>query len=692
MCPRCGTPVADQQWGQSPYAPVGGFGQGASAGDAGAWKSPQFAQPPQFSASDLISPDSLPDWMRQGPEAAPSAAWPPSGQQRSPQPPVAPQGPSSPGWGGASPARQGAPLESIQTVRQPVAGSFNAGSNQPAPQGYPPTEWRQAPMPQAPMPPYDQQYAPAPPTPAYPPNPVNPGYPGYPNGAPAQPGYPPYPQGMYQQAPAPQQYGSAQQGFAPPSAFPPVEQAGMYAAPPQVSGMGARGLVDQTALPTWLAGASPQGQQPGQSQGMQARSLVDEQALPEWLRKQPDERPRPPVVGWLGASAAEEPLPSWMSPAIPDMPPGSLQPGGAPVGGLPQNGYTPQAPMPPAINLWQAPAYGVAAPPVSEDLALPDWLQAQAVAQPSAGAGPVGASGASGAGPGGAPSANPQYQWQQERPSFDAPPSAAAAFHSGEPEAPSTMRTPNAPVWDLEPYADETGIGGDQGWDTSEQWDGGQGNAVDDGWEDPGVRGAPRKAPLAPDEMPPWLRSESKDGSRQVYGTGGSAERDGRQRGAVDRDVQPKRGSMRDSHGWDDERGWDDESGDWDDQRAGSDDRDHAGWDNGYGAAPMQRSRDEWGDVPQELDPYMSRQAQRNDEWGQRDSFSPSNSASADPYTSQRRGYGERDLRDPYAENSYADDGMMSDGYSNGYDDAVDPDEDYARKRKGWRGFFRRGE
>ena len=119
----------------------------------------------------------------------------------------------------------------------------------------------------------------------------------------------------------------------PPSAFPPVEQAGMYAAAPQQIGMGARGLVDQTALPPWLVGAASQGQPQGQSLGMQARSLVDEQALPEWLRQQPEERPRPTVAGWLGASATEEPLPAWVTPAFPDAASGRGQP--SPPAGAP---------------------------------------------------------------------------------------------------------------------------------------------------------------------------------------------------------------------------------------------------------------------------------------------------------------------------------------------------------------------
>ncbi len=461
----------------------------------------------------------------------------------------------------------------------------------------------------------------------------------------------------------------------------------MHAAPAQMNGMGARGLVDQTALPPWLAGAMPQGQQQGQSHGMQARSLVDEQALPEWLRKQPDEQPRPTVAGWLGASAAEEPLPSWMTPASPDITPGYDQMGGAPVGGPPQNGYAPQAPLPPAINPWQAPAYGTAAPPVSEDLALPDWLQAQAV--PPTGAGPAGASSAFGARPGEAPSPAPQYQWQVGS-SFEAPSPATSAIQSGETEAPPTMRAPNVPEWDMEPYAGETEMRDDQRWGASESWDSGQESAFDDGWKDHKERVAPQRVPLTPEEMPPWLRRESRESAGQVYGSsnGGSAIRDERQRMGFDRDIAPQQGTRRDSHGWDDEQAWDDGSGGWDEKRGGYDDRDNVDWNDGYNASPMQRSRDEWSDNSQEPDPYMSRHAQRDDEWGQGDFSSRSNHANADPYASQRSGYDMRDSRDPYTENRYVDDGMLSDGY----DDFVEADEDHMQQRKGWRGFFRRGE
>ena len=203
------------------------------------------------------------------------------------------------------------------------------------PQGYPPAGWGRGPQvpsaqaPQAPasQAPYDQRIRgrrrllPQTHCSRY-----HPAYPGYQNGAQApQSGYAPYARGAYQQSPVPPQPMSAQPGYTPPSAFPPVEQAGMYAAPPQQPGMGARGLVDQAALPPWLVGAAPQGQPQGQSLGMQARSLVDEQALPEWLRQQPEERPRPTVAGWLGASAAEEPLPAWVTPAFPDAAPGRGQ-------------------------------------------------------------------------------------------------------------------------------------------------------------------------------------------------------------------------------------------------------------------------------------------------------------------------------------------------------------------------------
>ena len=639
----------------------------------------QAAQPPQFSASDLISPDSLPGWMRQGPEAAQGGGWPPASPPRAPQPPITPQGPSAAGWGAPPAPWQSAPLESLQTMRHPIAGQPGAGAvSQAAPQEYPPAEWRQEPRIPPAQPPYEQRYAPPPVTPAPPPAPAYPGYPsgaqyaqpGYPNGAQyAQPEYPsgaqyaqqpgngPYPQGAYPQPVTPQP-APAQPGFTPPNAFPPVEQAGLYTAPPpQAPGMGGYGLVDQTALPPWLAGSAQPGQPQGQSHGMQARSLVDEQALPEWLRQHPDERPRPSVAGWLGASATEEPLPAWMSSATPDTASGFGQPGAAQIGGSPLGGYPPQAPngyppqapngyppqapangyMPqaPAPGAWQPPVYGQAAPPGSEELALPDWLQAQA-----------GADGAMQPAQEASPSPYPQPQWGEE-PAFGEAAQAGPDMRSDDVGA--GQRAPGASPWDNGPLASDPETGEmreDQGWDTSAGWDDGRAGVSSDNRGERDGRGAPRKAPLAPDEMPPWLRRGAEFGAH----------------------ARPGGSERRDPAGWGDEQEWDDGAGDWDDPRDGYDTRDNNGWGREYGGNPGQNPRnprDEWGGAP-----------------------SPGYGASADPYTNQRGGYDARGPRDPYARDDYAD-------YNGGvgfYNEPDDADDGASRKRKGWRGFFRRGE
>ena len=139
------------------------------------------------------------------------------------------------------------------------------------------------------------------------------------------------------------------------------------------------------------------------------------------------------------------------------------------------------------------------------------------------------------------------------------------------------------------------------------------------------------------------------------------------------------------SGGWGDEQGWDDGTDAWDSQRGGFDEQDNAGWEREYGVEPRRNPRDEWGDASRAPDPYAGRHAREDAGWEQRAPSSPGYGASADFRGSPQRGFDAREPRDPYAGAEYAD----YNGATGGYDDA---DDGHERKRKGWRGFFRRGE
>lgn len=652
--------------------PAGGFGQVQSGVDGAMWRSPQPAQPaqpaqpPHFSAGDLISEDNLPGWMRQGPDAGQGGGWPPAAQP--PQQPPSPQGPTGPSWSPGPGGWQGAPLESQQTVRQPAVGAPGVGPSGPAaPQGYQTYGWQPAPPAPAPQPSYEQRFGPPPGTGGYP------GYPnaGYSNGAPmAQPGPAPYQQGAYQQPAPPPFPGGAQPGYIPPSAFPPVEQAGMYGAP---------GVAAQGAMPPWLAGAAPQGQASGPALGMQARSLVDEQALPEWLRKQPDEQPRPTVAGWLGASAAEEPLPAWVGPGYPDATPGRgpmgapyVPPQGAPqMIGSPLGGFGPQGPGQGAPGGWQGAPFGPGGQPMPEDLALPSWLQAQAGGAPYAAQG-------------GAPASQGPYAWSGNEEPAQAAQRAPASAYSGDMEPAPTMRTPNAPTWGAEPEADDVGVDGNQGWNAADRWDDGQSGAAQSDWSENGGRHATRGAPLSVDEMPPWLRRSAGPGGA---GAGGGAERAERGRMAFAEDNSRRGDARRETGAWRDERGWDDGEGGWDDQGGEFDDRRDAGWGDDYSGSSDQNSYDAWGASPRGRDRRDAQESlrPRDDGWGGADPYSTGYGESANPFASQGSGFDRRSPRGSYDPNPEAD----YYGADGGYEDDFD---DQPRSRKGWKGFFGRGE
>jgi hypothetical protein len=446
----------------------------------------------------------------------------------------------------------------------------------------------------------------------------------------------------------------------------------MYGAFPQSAGVGAPGLVDQSALPPWLTGGTPQGQAPGPSHGMQARSLVDEQALPEWLRKQPDEQPRPTVAGWLGASAAEEPLPAWITPAHPDAA-GRGQMGVPHMNGAPQGAYSPHFSTQGMPDSWQAPAFGAGAQPISEDLALPDWLQAQA------------AGGAPNPGPGVAPRTNSPYQWDgdpRNASPLQAPQAAASSAFMGEADVAPTMRTPNAPTWGAEPAADGFETDGSRGWNAANEWDDGQPGASENDWSESNGRGAPRGAPLSLDEMPPWLRRSAGPGGAQA---GAGSERAARGRKGAAEDGSRRDQSERDFGAWEDDQGWDDGYGGWDDQGRGPDAGRDAAWDDNYDASPAQDPRDAWGAGSRRPDPYDGRGAREDDGWGRGDTFSTGYGESMNPYAGQGNGFDGRSPGMPY--DPYPDDDYY--GAEGGYDDAMD---DQPRGRKGWKGFFRRGE
>jgi hypothetical protein len=656
MCPRCGAPVADQRWGQPPTAPAGGFGQAQGGAGGAIWQSPQPGQPPRFSAGDLISEDNLPGWMRQGPDG--QGGWPPAVQPQ--QPPSPPQGPVGPGWGQGPGGWQGAPLESQQTVRQPAVGGLGMGpSGTAAPQGYQTYGWQPAPPPPSPQPNYDQRFGPPQVAGGYP------GYPnaGYPNGAPMPPPRPaPYQQGAYQQPAPPSFLGGAQPGYVPPSAFPPVEQAGMYGAP---------GVAGQGSMPHWLAGLAPQPQAPGSALGMQARSLVDEQALPEWLRQQPEAQPRPAVAGWLGASPAEEPSPAWGAPGFPGAASGPGPMGafsGAPLmSGAPLGGFGPQAPGQGAPGGWQGGPVGPGGQPISEDLALPGWLQAQA---------------------GGAsyPAQGP-YPWRGNEEPVQAAPEAPTSAFAGGMDASPTMRTPNAPTWGAEPEADDAGMDGmdgNQGWNAPDRWDDGPPDAAQSDWGENGGHHAPRGAPLTVDEMPPWLRQSAGPGAAR---SGAGAERPERGRMAY-ADDDSRRGDERGETGaWRDERDWDDGDGGWDDRGGGFDDRREAGWGNDYDASSDQSSYDAWGASARGRDRRDAYEgpSPRDNGWGGGEPYSTGYGESANPFANQGNGFDGRPPRgsyDPYPEDDYY-------GAGGDYDDDYD---DQPRRRKGWKGFFGRGE
>lgn len=689
-----------------------GFGMPATPSSFGASQMAQgygaAPQPPRFSAGSLISDGDLPEWLREG--------FDPQGAQ--------PQQPQQQGWG----ASQAAPptinpainpamnpamnpswrqpesahsdIDAQHTVRQPAFGAAVGAPSAPQPQfpfGHQPPAF----PPQAPAPfqggyqPQQPAY-PAPQLPVYPPQ-SQAGY-----AAPQQPYQLPqpalpqsYPAQQAQQAqqaggmryPVQPAYSQAQPQLtpaAPVNAFPSIEQAGAAYNGPQVGGMAGHSLLDQQSLPNWLANQPGGGQiaprQPVPS-GMMARSLVDDQALPKWLRDQPEDAGRQNVSEWLGASAAHEPMPQFLSDAY-----AQAQVARAPQPNLPPAPQPPAPAQPGAAGGWNTPG---------GDTVLPDWLRAQANQAPVAPA-PVAppqslSLGASSAAAQPEPAArfaasdlidpNMLPDWVTAR----AP--AQQAFSSTHgwstinagPESPfdssdqtygggalgaasglqglSTQAPWNDTSWD------PSGAQNDQGYDNQgfEDSHGYDGRSFDQqGYDQQGYDDQPyddnqgyesrgsaqvygRGQPLAPDELPPWLR-----------GKGGQAASS--QRAAPGRNPWQAASEPMDAPGgWDESAGWGEQSdqtgwedpGAWDDRRGESQ---RGGW--GRNAPP----RDDWGDQP--------------DEWG-----------GAERRGASRRGHDDRE----YDDRGYDDRRQRRDEM------AYEDDEPYEEQRgRGWLGFLRR--
>jgi hypothetical protein len=240
-------------------------------------------------------------------------------------------------------------------------------------------------------------------------------------------------------------------------------------------------------------------------------------------------------------------------------------------------------------------------------------------------------------------------------------------------EAAPTMRTPNAPTWGAELEPDDAGVDGNQGWNASDRWVDDPAGAAQSDWGENGGRHAPRGAPLTVDEMPPWLRRSAGPGAARSRAGAQPAERG---RMAISEN-DSRRGDMRgETGGWRDERGWGDEDGGgWDDRGGGFDDRRDAGWGDDYGASPHGRDRHDAYEDPRP----------RDNGWGGGEPYSTGYGESANPFASQGNGFDAQPPHgsyDPYPEDDYY-------GADGGYEDDYD---DQPRRRKGWKGFFGRGE
>ncbi|MGH2516846.1 MAG: hypothetical protein ACRDHP_14425 [Ktedonobacterales bacterium] len=423
-----GGPPASSGYGQPPAAPYG----------APAWPGHEPA-PRNMQASDLVSADALPDWLRNvasGPLVPPA---PPSGSNGTGRSAGAPAAPAGNGWG--APAGYGQPGNPPDPRYLPGAsngaragmsgplgggprGSGALGFGQPASTLFDeaalPNWLRQASM--------GQEMDVAPPGSHQAPG-ASPAYPGY--GAPggmamhgAEPsGYNGYQLQQNPQAPAPRPPEYGQRNQPPPqspaaaqaSAFPSIEQAGAYRpAPASEAGISGRSLLDPSALPAWMGGqpasyAPSATGMPSNPGGMSAQSLVDEAALPQWLRAEPNvpAAPPPPSYGmpgapgapppprtssWLAAPVSAEPLPQWLNQVYADANVARMEPrpAGPPMtGGVSGRLHSPEYGAAGSgygtANYGGSPANGsqnlsggtVSASDFVDESALPDWLKSQ---------------------------------------------------------------------------------------------------------------------------------------------------------------------------------------------------------------------------------------------------------------------------------------------------------------------------
>ncbi len=533
------------------------------------------------------------------------------------------------------------------TVRQPVIGQAGPAAPQgpfgQAPQGYPQQGYPQQGYPQQPGPaPYPQQGRPA----AY--------------SQQQQPGYPQQQQQYqqpYQQPPP-----------APPAAvnaFPSIEQAGAAYNGPQVGGMAGHALIEQQAVPNWLAGAAGQ---PAMGQfaprapvpsGMQARSLVDDQALPRWLRDQPESAGRANVSEWIGSSAAQEPMPQFLSEAYAQAQvaraPQPIDPAGMP--GFPANDNPPFGAPVPARG-------GAYSGGFADDPPMPDWLRAQVGAAPADAAPATNEQQASGGFAASDlidPSALPG--WVTGRAPVEQTFSSTHGWSAANTERSAAFAPPG------QGYADN---GAQEPWGDA-AWD--SGAAQDEmAFDQTGAAEQQygRGRPLSQNELPPWLRGQ------------GDAQAAGRAMPPADRNPWASAGEPQGSaDGWDGANHWDERGND----RGGQAEQ---AWDGaaGWGASDDGRSSGrlgEWNYAESNAGWGMSEQRQRvDDRRGGRDG---------------RDGYDSRDGRDGRGrgrdnEAAYRARGYADDPYDADYDQMGDEyDEDLADRKRGggWLGFLRRG-
>lgn len=573
------TGIPASQYGDpygDPYgaSPASQYGDPYAAQPAPQGFSGGAPQQPRFSAGSLIDDDGLPQWLS-APDGGAPGGW-------GAQAPMAPEPAVGQQWQ-QRPAPQQPDIASQHTIRQPSVGGGGQMPPQypfaqaPQPPAYPPQPAQ--PSYPAPQPSYPQPGYGPPPQPGYAPAP-QPGYPqpGYAQPSYPQPSYPApqpsYPQPGYAQPPAPMNYGGNPAYQQPPSPQPLAPQPNINAFPSiDQAGTGYRG---QQPQPQWGAGrqggvVAPRAPVPS---GMQARSLVDDRALPKWLRDQPESAGASNMAEWIGASAAQEQMPPFLSEAYAQAPSAQAQPpyAAAPSFGdaQPFGGRNDQADWQRAqANGSQAmqepapPGVGFAASDLIDPNSLPDWVTQRAPA-----------------------------------------PQTFSSTHgwSAAPDL-ETVRSPAPSYAASEDYGEGTGaqaVGANMDWGDA-SWD--------NGAQDTGVHGdydaqsqSPRGRPLAPDELPPWLQGKG--------GAPGPA--------AHNPWMAPSQPEAA-SEVWDDGDGWDDQSGQheaswqgasgWGEHRDDRhDDRRGADWDYGDSQAGWndQRSAARWEDSERYSAPYAA--------------------------------------------------------------------------------------